>query len=223
MQDANTRRLFLKLCWLMGKRAVSAHRVTKIDETSCRLLPVQTIGWCRRGVKQAQLQGNTKRGHDIHSRPQHGSWRLGHVGASHSRWQDRRRLASATVAAAHSPRHIGERAGQPRRRSCSSRPSRGRRDDPGQRTTIVDLSLGHGQHPPQQGHQGRHAGDHPSFRYALHPTAQQFVFAALWCNRLPQLQELHPGASEHHSCPLRHRRLVRRHRDEQGTATTVID
>ena len=44
----------------MDKDAVSADRVVNIDETSCRLLPVQQIGWDRRGVKQAQLQGNAK-------------------------------------------------------------------------------------------------------------------------------------------------------------------
>ena len=60
LQEANTHRLFIKLCWLMDKHAVSADRVVNIDETSCRLLPVHHIGWGRRGVKQAQLQGNTK-------------------------------------------------------------------------------------------------------------------------------------------------------------------
>ena len=59
-QHANTHRLFIKLCWLMDKHAVSADRVVNIDETSCRLLPVQQIGWGRRGVKQAQLQGSAK-------------------------------------------------------------------------------------------------------------------------------------------------------------------
>ena len=44
----------------MDKHVVSAERVINIDETSFRLLPVQTIGWGRRGVKQAQLQGNTR-------------------------------------------------------------------------------------------------------------------------------------------------------------------
>ena len=53
-------RTVIKLCWLMDKHAVSADRVVNIDETSCRLLPVRQIGWGRRGVKQAQLQGNTK-------------------------------------------------------------------------------------------------------------------------------------------------------------------
>ena len=31
-----------------------------IDDTSCRLFPVHQIGWGRRDVKQAQLQGNAK-------------------------------------------------------------------------------------------------------------------------------------------------------------------
>ena len=39
-QHANTHRLFIKLCLLMDKHAVSADRVVNIDETSCRLLPV---------------------------------------------------------------------------------------------------------------------------------------------------------------------------------------
>ena len=60
LQEANTHRLFIKLCWLMDKHAVSADRVVNIDETSCRLLPVHQIGWGRRGVKQAQIQGNTR-------------------------------------------------------------------------------------------------------------------------------------------------------------------
>ena len=56
LQEANTHRLFIKLCWLMDKHAVSADRVVNIDETSCRLFPVQQVGWGRRGVKQAQLR-----------------------------------------------------------------------------------------------------------------------------------------------------------------------
>ena len=60
LQEANTHRLFIKLCWLMDKHAVSADRVVNIDETSCRLLPVHQIGWGRRGVKQAQIQGSTR-------------------------------------------------------------------------------------------------------------------------------------------------------------------
>ena len=52
--------LFIKLCWLMSTYAVSADRALNIDETSCRFLSVHQIGWGRRGVKQAQLQGNTE-------------------------------------------------------------------------------------------------------------------------------------------------------------------
>ena len=60
LQEANTHRMFIKLCWLMEKHAVSADRVVNIDETSCRLLQVHQTGWGRLGVKQAQLKGNTK-------------------------------------------------------------------------------------------------------------------------------------------------------------------
>ena len=44
----------------MEKHAVGADCVVNIDETSCRLLPVHQIGWCTRGTKKAQLQGNIK-------------------------------------------------------------------------------------------------------------------------------------------------------------------
>ena len=48
LQEANTQRLFIKLCWFMDKHAVSAERVVNIDKkTSCRLLPVHQIGWGR--------------------------------------------------------------------------------------------------------------------------------------------------------------------------------
>ena len=60
LQEANTHRLFIKLCWLMETHAVGADRVVNIDETSCRLLPVHQTGWGHLGKKQAQLQGNTK-------------------------------------------------------------------------------------------------------------------------------------------------------------------
>ena len=58
-QHANKHGLFVKLCWLMDRHAVSADRAVNIDE-SCRLLPAHQIGWGRRGIKQAQLQGNTR-------------------------------------------------------------------------------------------------------------------------------------------------------------------
>ena len=40
--------------------------------------------------------------------------------------------------------------------------------------------------------------------------------------RLPQVQELHPDASERYSCVLRPRRLIRRRGHKQGMAATVI-
>ena len=50
MQDANTRRLLLKLSWLMDKQG-------RLSAQTARLLAVQMIAWGRRGVKQTQLQG----------------------------------------------------------------------------------------------------------------------------------------------------------------------
>ena len=86
----------------------------------------------------------------------------------------------------------------------------------------MDSSLGHGQHPRQRGHVGRHAGRFPSRRAVLHPATKHVVLAALRRGRLPQRQELHTGASERHSCPLRHRRLIRRLGNEQGMAAPVF-
>ena len=60
LQEANAHQLFVKLCWLMDTHAVGEDRVVNIDETSCLLLRVHQIGWGRRGVKQAQVQGNAK-------------------------------------------------------------------------------------------------------------------------------------------------------------------
>ena len=54
------------------------------------------------------------------------------------------------------------------------------------------------------------------------PPRSTFVLAAMRLGHIPQLLELHQDASEGHSCPLRHRRLIRRHHDEQDMATTVI-
>ena len=49
-QHANTHRLFVKQCCLMDQHAVNADRLKLVHQ----------IGWGRRGVKQAQLQGNTR-------------------------------------------------------------------------------------------------------------------------------------------------------------------
>ena len=60
------------------------------------------------------------------------------------------------------------------------------------------------------------AAKRASRRTVLPPVTKHFVLAALRSGRLPKLQELHPGASERHSCLLCHRRLVRRLGQEQG-------
>ena len=93
LQEANTHRLFIKLCWLMDKHAVSADRVVNIDETSCRLLPVHQTGWGPPRRQTSSAAGQHEGGHDVHSRLQHGPWPAGHAGADRTRWQDRRRLA----------------------------------------------------------------------------------------------------------------------------------
>ena len=58
-------------------------------------------------------------------------------------------------------------------------------------------------------------GIDPNTPYRWKPTA-------LRRGRLPQLQKLHPGAGEHHACPLRPRWLVRRLGHEQGMAAPVF-
>ena len=165
--------------------------------------------------------GQHQRGRDIHGRLQHGLWPAAHAGADRARWQDRRRFAGAALAGAHSPRRVRERLGQ-HDHDPAARGHIGRRDGPKQRRTIVDPSLGHVQHPRQRGHPGRHAGHIPSRRAVLHPAAQHVVLAALRRGRLPQLQELHPGAGECHSCPLRPRWHLRRPGHEQGMAAPVF-
>ena len=106
-------------------------------------------------------------------------------------------------------RHVTERLGHDDH-DPAARGQSGRRDEPKQRRTGMDPSLGHGQHPRQRGHPGRHQGRFPTRRAVLHPAAKHVLLAALRRGRLPQLQELHPGASERHSCPLRPRRHLRR-------------
>ena len=154
-QHANTHLLFIKLCWLMDKHAVRSDRVVNIDETSCRLLPGASdrVGPLRQTGPAA---GQHARGHDIHGRFQHGPWPAGHAGADRARGQDRRRLAGAALAGAHSPRHVRERLGH-HDDAPAAHSHIGQRAEPEQRRTSVDPSLGHGQHPRQRGHPGRHA------------------------------------------------------------------
>ena len=122
------------------------------------------------GPAAGQHQG----GHDVHDRLQHGPWPAGHAGADRARRQDRHRLARAALAGAHSPRHFGERLGNDDH-DLAARGHTGRRDEPGQGGTVVDPPLGHGQHPRQRGHPGRHEGRIPSRRAVLPPATKHVV------------------------------------------------
>ena len=88
-----------------------------------------------RGVKQAQLWATPRR--PRHSRSSSASDRAS--------GQDRRRLAGG----AHSPRHVIERLRHDDH-DPAARGHIGRRDEPKQRRTSVDISLGHGQHSRQR-------------------------------------------------------------------------
>ena len=99
--------------------AVGADRVINIDETSCRLLPVHQTGLGRRGVKQAQPQGNTREATTFTVAFSMGRGLLDMLVQI---VQDRRRLAGADLAGAHSSRHFGERLGHDDHEPCSSRP-----------------------------------------------------------------------------------------------------
>ena len=162
-QHANTHGKFIKLCWHMDKHAISAERVITIDETSFRLFPVQTIGWGRRG---AQLQSNTRElatftaAFKMDCGPLDMLLKIVHAGKAN-------RLAGGTLAAAHVPRHIGQRLAN-HDDAPTAHGHTGRRDEPKQGKTIVHPSLGHGQHPRQRGYPGRHEGRFPSRRAVLH-------------------------------------------------------
>ena len=205
-QHANKHRLFIKLCWLMGKHAVSEDRVVNIDETTCRLLLVHQSGWGRRGVKQAQLQGNTRErttfpvDFGMARGPLDVLVQIVHAGKTdavlpeHTHHVTSENGWATTTTTLHLVPHP--------------------RDDV--TNSSVDPSLGHGQHPRQRGHHDRHVCEVPSRRAVLHPAAQHLVLSALRRGRLPQLQELHPDACECRSYPLRPRRVVRRLGHEQG-------
>ena len=199
------------------RRPRREHRRDLLSPPACAS---DRVGPPRREANSAV--GQHEGGHDIRGRLQHGPWRAGHAGADRELGPDRRRLAGAALAGAHSSRHVREQLGHDDH-NPAARGHIGRRDEPKQRRTIVDPSLGHGQHPRHRSHHCRQEDRTvPSRRAVLHPAAQHILLAALRRGRLPQFQELHPGASERHSCPLRLRRLVRRRRHEQGMATAVF-
>ena len=138
-QHANTHRLYIKLCWLMDKHAVSADRVVNIDETSCRLLPVYQVGWDHRGVKQAQLQGNAKEATTLTVAFSMDRGALDMLVQIVQAGQDRRRPARG----AHSPRHVRVRLGH-HDDAPAAHSHIGQRAEPEQRRTGVGPSLGHG-------------------------------------------------------------------------------
>ena len=86
----------------------------------------------------------------------------------------------------------------------------------------MDPSLGRGEHPRQRRHTGSDAGRPPSRRAVVLPTTKHVVPTALRRGRLPQLQELHPGAGERHSCPHRPRWVLRRLGHEESMAAPVF-
>ena len=201
VQGVMTRRLFLKVGWLMDKHAVSA---------DC-LLAVQTIRWSRRCVKQAQLQGNTREATTLTAALSMD------CGALDMLVQFLHAGKTDAVLPAQPWPHIHHVTSENGWATTSK---------------ILKLAnaLGDAMNPGGEGeswillwnmasihairkHTGRHGGVTAS---------QHFVLAALRLGRIPQLQELRPDANERHCCQLRHRRLIRRHRDEPGMATTAI-
>ena len=200
-QHANTHRLFIKLCWLMDKHAVSADRVVNIDEISCRLLRASDRVR-HRDVKQAQLQGNTREATTFT--------------IAFSKGRGPLDMLVQIVHAVRTDAVLPEQPWPERTHHVTSENGWATTTTLLQLTatldrqggTSVDPSLGHGQHPRQRGHLGRRAGRIPSHRVVLHPAAQHVVLAALRRGRLPQLQELHPDAGERHACPRRPRWLL---------------
>ena len=218
LQEANTHWLFIKLCWLMDKHAVGADRVVNIDETSCRLLPVHQTGWGRRGVKQAQLQGNTREATTFT--------------VAFSMDRGPLDMLAQIVHAGKTDAVLPEQPWPERTHHVTSE------NGWATTTTILQLaaSLDDVMNPSKEGQswvllwdmasihasEGTLAAMKPTRRAVLHPAAQHVVFAALRRGRLPQLQELHPDAGERHACPLRHRRLLRRLGHEQSMAAPVF-
>ena len=200
VKDQPCDRLFLELYWLIDKHAVSV-TIPSVASADDRVEPSR----CHQKHSRRAIQ----------ERPRHSqslsAWviRLGHVVQI-----VRADKANAVFPAQPWPPHTHHAT-----------------SDNGWATTwtILELAdvldhvmnpdplLGHGQYSRQRRLTSRHGGVTASRRAVLHPTAQHFVLAAMRLGHIPQLQDLRPDAS-----PLRHRRLIRRHRDKQGMATTVI-
>ena len=207
-------RLFIKLCWLMEKHAVSAVRVVNIDETSCHLLLVRQTGWGRHGAKQAQLQGNTKEAttftvaFSMDRGPLDMLVQIVHAGKTDTVLTEQPWLERT--------HHVTSENGW------------------ATTTTILQLAaaLDDVMNPSKEGQSwillcdissiDSHANRSPSRGAVLNPATKHVEFAALRRGRLPQLQELQSGAGVRHSCPLCPRWLLRRLDIEQGMAAPVF-
>ena len=158
---------------------------TLIDETS-HLLPVHQIGWGRHVFKQAQPQGNAKEATTFtvaFSMDRGLLDMLVHIVQAEQPWPER-------------THHVTSENGW------------------ASTTTILQLTAtlddvmkpgregqaqGHGQHPRQRGHPGRHAGRSPTRRTVLHPATKHVVLAAL---RRGRLQQFSRAASRRKRAPL---------------------
>ena len=173
-------------------------------------------------IVTSSAAGQHEGGHDIHGRLQHGTWPGGHAGADRARGQDRRRLARAALAGAHSSRHFGERLGHDdhdiaaRGRPGQRAQSRAGRDSRGSFSGTWPASTP--ARPPWQ------PCGPPSLTWCSHSSPPQSTSYLQPCDVavLPQLQELHPDASERHSCPRRSRWLLRWPGHEQSMAAPVF-
>ena len=116
-QHANTHRLFIKLCWLMDKHAVSADRVVNIDEISC---------WCIRS-DGATTASNKLSCRATRGRPRHSWSPSAWIVARWICWCRSCTRARQTPSCWRSPGQSTlttsrqRTAGPPRPRSCSSR------------------------------------------------------------------------------------------------------
>ena len=167
-QHANTHQLFIKLCWLIDKHASQRrprreHRrdfVPPPPGASDRVGPQ----WRQAGSAARQHLGGVTTftvAFGMDRGPLDMLVQIVHAGKTD---------AGAALARAHSPRHNGERLGH-HDHDLAIRGHIGRRDEPEQRRISVDPSLGHGQHPRQRGHPGRHEGRIRTRRIVLHPAA----------------------------------------------------
>ena len=116
------------------------------------LLP-PPAGASDRGVKQAQLWGNTKEATTFTV-----AFSLDR-GPLDMLIEQAVKTDAVLPEEAHSPRHVGERLGHHGDHDPAVHSHIGQRAEPEQRRRSVDPSLGHGQHPRQRGHDDRHEGE----------------------------------------------------------------